>query len=163
PILFRRAGSGILRFGANVWADAFSNELLVVAQVFRSDGPHLVLMRAPFSTSAVDLGDSASWTILDLDAGGWDFDARREGDRLVGFRFVRSEKILLMKSGGGWSGARLFHFVTPFPHHLERFATIQELFSVLAIRDTPFRLRLGLATFLPTNPVALFKFEPSAK
>lgn len=78
-----------MRVGFHHWAGYREDErtLQLLAQVYDPDiGPQscrLRLYRADISDATVDLADPASWTVLDIDAGGDALDARMEGDRLV--------------------------------------------------------------------------------
>jgi hypothetical protein len=87
PRRLPRQALGINSFGFSVWAGVFDDRLLVVTQVFRTgtaSAPGLVLLETtwPVTDPAV-LETASAWTVTDLDAGGWDFDARREGATLA--------------------------------------------------------------------------------
>lgn len=75
---------GVDAFGWSVWADASDKQLHVVAQTLSADGARLVLLQTPFPISdPATFEDASRWTMTDLLAGGWDFDARRQGQQLV--------------------------------------------------------------------------------
>jgi hypothetical protein len=87
PFSLPLGGLGLFRIGFSLWADLFNGRLLIVAQITRQGVgavPMLALLETSWPKTDPALLESASeWTVTDLDAGGWNFDARREGQRLV--------------------------------------------------------------------------------
>src|SRR5262245_27697000 len=86
PIAVPRNSLGIDMFGNGVWADRVGDQLVIVAQAFfltfRPRPPALVLLTVPFPHDDGSTLATAQWESTTLDEGGWDFDVRREGDRL---------------------------------------------------------------------------------
>lgn len=84
-VAFPRGSFGIDRFGWCLWVDSHNEQLLIVAQAFPDDesDPRLVLLRTSLPLDAVALGAGESWSVSELDSGGWDFAVRREGEALA--------------------------------------------------------------------------------
>lgn len=82
PVRVPNAALGIERFGFSLWAGTHGSTLLIVAQAWfaaQPDAPRLVLLRVPLTA---DLTQAASWSVHDLDEGGYDCDARCVDGRL---------------------------------------------------------------------------------
>jgi hypothetical protein len=85
PIAVPRVALNISEFGVCLWADRLDDVLLIVAQAFftgHNPGPALVLLTVPFPQDDGSGLATADWKVTTLDNGGWDFDVRREGQRL---------------------------------------------------------------------------------
>lgn len=86
PVAVPRRKLDIAAFGLCVWADCVGDRLFIVAQAFPTldeSASDLVLLSAPFPMAeGSELTLASNWSVKKLDSGGWDFDVRREKDRL---------------------------------------------------------------------------------
>jgi hypothetical protein len=85
PVPVPRSSLDISGFGVCLWADRVDDQLAIVTQAFftgHDPGPALVLLTVPFPLDDGSGLATAEWKLTTLDTGGWDFDARREGQRL---------------------------------------------------------------------------------
>lgn len=140
------SGLGASSSGLDIWADWVKGELMILTQTFdASDTPELTLLVAalPSVLDAPRLARSNAWTRYTIDKGGFDFDARRDGEGL---------HIVYRHSGGVYSA--------PAPE-LDR--TLQNGGSVAAVFVERHASPLVLETLFDIKPLVYSKFDLASR